>query len=407
MTAAAKAATRCLLSGVSPRSVAVRLPVGYYLPVDVACCAGHGDWAEAVVIKDGGDDPDVTHKARVCVRLWLAPPPTGRGTDPAAVGSDWIRLTAGVGVGRVTKSGLPVAAGEPAVNPVPRRMLAENLFEELERVPDLAVERTVAGGPGEGRPGKAAVWLPVPESAVKNPVASIHVEVSVPRGEELARHTLNPRLGVVGGISILGTTGLVKPFSHQAYEETIQVALDVARANGCAQVVFSTGGKSEKLARALLNGLPAESFVQIADFFSFAVKRAVGAGFRSIVHSVFFGKAVKMAQGNPYTHAHKVALDLNTVARWAAGEGVPHEALERIRGANTARHALEILKGFSGLEGAPFQDACQRNVSPAYRVVRRIAQEAVRQSKAMAGPEVAVRLLLFDFDGTLLADVTA
>ncbi|MBC7360016.1 MAG: cobalt-precorrin-5B (C(1))-methyltransferase [Desulfacinum sp.] len=412
MTAAARAAARCLLSGECPSSVAVRLPAGYYLPVEVSRCVGHGDWAEACVIKDGGDDPDVTHRARVCVRLCLG----GFSSDPETGGlrdgDGWIRLTAGAGVGRVTKPGLPVAVGEPAVNPMPRRMLAENLLEEVRRVPSPAFHGVPVGfgadrvpwNPPAGSPG---VWIPVPGPPETAPAVTVHVEVSVPGGEDLARHTLNARLGVLGGISILGTTGLVRPFSHQAYEETIQVALDVARSNGCPQVVLSTGGKSEKMARALLNGLPAESFVQIADFFAFAVKRAVAEGFRSIVHSVFFGKAVKMAQGHPYTHAHKVAMDLEAVARCAAEEGMPDETVRRIRGANTARHALEILKAASGREELECQGTPGVNSLPVHRVVRRIAREAARQSKALAGRETDVRLLLFDYDGALLADVTA
>ena len=143
---------------------------------------------------------------------------------------------------------------------------------------------------------------------------SILVEIEVPRGEELARHTLNPRLGILGGISILGTTGIVKPFSNEAYEQTIQAALSVAASSACGTVVLSTGGKSERFARDLFQELPPEAFVQIADFFSFAVKEARRFGFTRIIHSLFFGKAIKMAQGHPYTHAHSVPLDLDFLA---------------------------------------------------------------------------------------------
>ena len=138
---------------------------------------------------------------------------------------------------------------------------------------------------------------------------SILVEIEVPKGEELAKHTLNPRLGILGGISILGTTGIVKPFSNEAYEQTIQAALSVAASSACGTVVLSTGGKSERFARDLFKELPPEAFVQVADFFSFAVREARRFGFTRIIHSLFFGKAIKMAQGTslytrPFSAAH-------------------------------------------------------------------------------------------------------
>lgn len=388
MVAGARAALRCFLTGRLVPVVAVRMPEGFYYPVPIL--ASHCDRREcsAVVEKDGGDDPDVTHKARIhaTVRAGCVVDNPGEGScDPVPAG---ICLTAGSGVGTVTKPGLPVAIGEPAINPVPRRMLLANLAEELQwqrdllpeyRKQDLDLARQAS-----------AVFLnwpgPVPEAAGK---VLVEVTVAVPTGASLARKTLNPRLGIIGGISILGTTGLVKPFSHRAYEETIEAALHVAAANGCVKVVLSTGGKSEKAAQRLLHQWPLEAFVQIADFFAFAVEQSVEMGFKQIVHSIFFGKAVKMAEGHLYTHAHRVPLSLKPVLAAARKFGLDSAFCDRLAAANTARHASELLLG----RGAK-------------QVIDEVALQAARQSFRIADRKVPVRVLLYDYDSRLLSDVS-
>jgi cobalt-precorrin-5B (C1)-methyltransferase len=216
----------------------------------------------------------------------------------------------------------------------------------------------------------------------------LEVTIRVPKGVELARHTLNPRLGIVGGISILGTTGIVKPFSHEAYEETIQAGLAVAAANGCREIVLSTGGKSERFAREVLAGWHEEAFVQIADFFAFAVRETAARGFSCLVHSVFFGKAVKMAQGHAYTHAHRSALDLRPLALLAGARGYGASLTEALAAANTARQALELLLAEGAMD-----------------VVEAVARQALRQALGFAGSPIALRLMLFDYDGSLLVDV--
>ncbi len=403
MTAAARAALRTLLTGKAPAWVAVRLPVGYYLPVPTMARRLRGMEAEAQVVKDAGDDPDVTHKAVIHTRVRIVPansPEEGEilpGKTGMLVNRDAfseIRLSAGFGVGRVTKPGLPVPVGDPAVNPGPRAMLVENLEEELAWFPAGVILKSMRDArlspPDEADFTRSpVVRLPLRACGKRDACVAIHVHVSVPRGEDLARQTFNPRLGIVGGLSILGTTGLVKPLSHEAYEETIVAALRVAAAGRCRSVVLSTGGKSEKFARELLSEMPEEAFVQIADFFAFSVQEAARAGFEAVVHSVFFGKAVKMAAGLPYTHAHKAALDLNTLVRCGERVGTDRAVLDRVAQANTARHALEIL-----LE------------SGARELIGEVAREALRRSRRFAGPVLRhLRLLLFDYDGTLLADV--
>ena len=381
MTAAARAALRRLVAAKPVKTVAVRLPAGFFLPVDIhEASAGAGE-ARAWVIKDGGDDPDATHKARIGVRLRLSR--NGESPPESKSPGGGVRLTAGEGVGVVTKAGLPVAVGEPAVNPGPRAMLAENLAEELRALSPLLLPPQPEA---YFSPASSHVFLPLPSGAAPGTV--VHVEVEVADGEKLASKTLNPRLGILGGISILGTTGIVKPFSHRAYEETIESALSVARSSGSPTVVLSTGGKSERLAKQILPHLPEEAFVQIADFFAFSVRQAAREGFASIVHSVFFGKAVKMAQGHAYTHAHKVDLDLAPLSRTAGEHGYDEEFRRKLEAANTARHALELLRE-------------QRDTA----VIRAIARQAAHRSARLTENRLTVRLLLFDYDGALMADV--
>ncbi len=381
--AAAIAALRHLLTGSAPVEVAVKLPSGDYFTVPVAKGSTGNGFARASVIKDGGDDPDITNRAEIAAKVELVASP--------ADGPQGIFLAAGKGVGIVTKPGLPVPPGEPAINPVPRKMFAENLTETLLILgPDFSLSTSDIRYPAAGISPPASVFLPfdgpLPDDFSGK---SIQVTIEVPRGEELARHTLNPRLGIVGGISILGTTGLVKPFSHEAYEDTISSALSVAASNGCETAILSTGGKSERFAQDLLTWEPTEAFVQVADFFAFSVREARRFGLKRIVHSVFFGKAVKMAQGYEYTHAHKASLDLELLAAIAKGLGHDADFGRELAGANTARHALEMItaRGETQILGA-------------------VAEKALAQSARFAGEGVSLRMLLFDYDGDLLSDVS-
>jgi cobalt-precorrin-5B (C1)-methyltransferase len=334
-TAAALAALRLLAGEARPGAVNVKLPGGGDLDVPVAGGERLGDdEAEATVIKDAGDDPDVTNGAVIGVRLRRRP---GRG----------LTLTGGRGVGRVTKPGLALPPGEWAINPGPRGMLEANL----------------APFPG-----------------------GLNVEIFVERGEELAARTLNPRLGIVGGLSILGTTGLVKPFSHEAYLATIDSALSLARAIGLREVVLSTGRQSERLARLGRPDLGEEAFVQIADFFGDSLAKAAGHGFESLELAVFFGKAVKQAAGLANTHALQGDQDPALLAEWLAGAAGP-EVLAKVARALTARGALEILKE-AGL-ARPAAEA--------------VAARVLVKARAWAGPGPRLRLTLFDYDGEPLA----
>ncbi len=433
--AAARAALRWWLGGELPCVVGVRLAAGYFYPVPIADggLAERETWVS--IIKDGGDDPDVTHKAEIRVHLRCLPrEPCGTPcfANPGAAESSenagqpvlnpLICIVGGRGVGVVTKPGLPVQPGEPAVNPGPRDMMVRNLCEEIERLsfdgrlPELRFHSTSPWKPPaaphvligcadspyassyrgnhfdslfQGGQGGLQTSAAHDQPAAFTRMWVIEIEIEVPEGERLARHTLNPRLGVLGGISILGTTGLVRPFSHEAYEETIQTELSVARSNGCETVVLSTGGKSERYAQALFGAWPGEAFVQIADFFAFSVREAYRMGCSAVVHSVFFGKAVKMAQGHEYTHAHKNRMDLGPLATLCRAAGHPARMCRGIEQANTARQALEILLA--------------ENASD---LVQAVADRAAEASWRFAEERMNIRLLLFNYDGRLLADVT-
>jgi cobalt-precorrin-5B (C1)-methyltransferase len=341
--AAAQGALYELLGRPCPDKVEVALPGGGSLIVPLSRHGRHGPRGEAVVIKDAGDDPDVTNGAEIGARVWRLESP-GTGEDLTLAGAE--------GVGRVTKPGLPVPVGEPAINPVPRRMIRRALGRVWDEV-----------CPGEP--------------------LRLRVEIFVPRGEELARQTLNPRLGILGGISILGTTGLVKPFSHQAYRATIASSLRVARAAGLQHLGFSTGGKSEGFLKALLPELSEEAFVQMGDYVRFALKVAAHMGFSEITAAAFFGKALKIAQGFGHTHASRGLANLKELGRWTLDLTEDASLAQAVAGANTARQALDILTG-----------------AGAAAVVAAVGRRMLAAMQDYAGPETRVHGVVLDFDGT-------
>jgi cobalt-precorrin-5B (C1)-methyltransferase len=340
-TAAAQGALRELLGLPCPEMVQVILPQGGSLSIPLLSHGRSGSRGEAVVVKDAGDDPDATHGAKIGARVWLS----GLKSPESVI------FRGGEGVGRVTKPGLAVAVGEPAINPVPRRMVQKNLASVWQEA-------------GQDRPGQLVV------------------EIFVPGGEEIARHTLNPRLGIVGGISILGTTGLVRPFSHQAYRATIAAALKVARAAGLKSVVLTTGGKSEEHLRDQLPGLPEEAFVQMGDYVRFALKAAANLGFTDLTVGAFFGKAVKMAQGFGHTHASQGLASLRELGQWTreiTGDPLLAQAVAK---ANTAREALEMLPA-----------------AQAQAMMAEVGRRMLLSLRQHVGPAPDLTAVILDFDG--------
>ena len=195
----------------------------------------------------------------------------------------------------------------------------------------------------------------------------MRTEIFVPRGKKLAEKTLNARLGILGGISILGTTGIVRPMSHEAFIATIKSALSVARASGLSRVVLTTGRRSERFSQAHWRRIPPEAFIQIGDFFKLSLAAAAKKGFSHITLAVFFGKALKMAQGVPHTHAAKSSLVLSQLSGWAWEVTKDSGLSEKISAANTARHAFDIIR-----ENHP-------------EVISHVGQQIVKSAKSFAG----------------------
>ena len=300
--------------------------------------------AHASIRKDGGDDPDATSGALITATVIMEAPVRVDKEVSADVG---IHLDGGPGVGRVTLPGLPVAVGEAAINPVPRQQITFALRHAL------------------------ADALP--------PCPPLRVIISVPEGHRLARQTFNPRLGIVGGISILGTQGTVRPFSHKAWKATIQQGLAVAAATGCRSIALTTGRRSERLLMERYPEMPQQCFIQVADFAGFSLQAAGAGNFDTLVWGCFFGKLVKLAQGHAYTHARHANLDMADLARVCEQYGARCAA--QVKDCITAAHALELL----------LQDEAGTDV------IRQVAAKAAAVAANFAGRPV--RLHLFHTDG--------
>lgn len=288
--AAAKAATVALI-GQLPVSAVWLVLDGAAHEFAVARCEIEHSAATCSVYKDAGDDPDVTDGAELVARV----------SRQAAPG---ITITGGPGVGRVSKPGLEIAVGEAAINPVPRALIADAV-------------RTVAP-PDTG---------------------GLEVEISVPQGEKLARRTLNARLGILGGISILGTSGRVIPYAAEAFTASIELGLKVAAAAGCREIVLSTGRRSEKYAQRELS-LADEAYQQVGDYIGFTLDAAARHDFKQVYIWGMVGKLSKLAAGVFETHVKDSRIDIMFMCRVAAEVGVPDRGL---RGAVTARHLLNIM----------------------------------------------------------------
>lgn len=259
--------------------------------------------ATVSIIKDGGDDPDCTHGAEIVTTVRLT-------SDGA------IRFSSGPGVGTMTKPGLAIPVGEPAINPVPREFMSREFRESLGRIR----EKYHWDNPG------------------------IMITVSVPDGEERSKKTLNARLGIVGGLSILGTKGIVVPFSTAAYRASITQAIEVACAQDIKTVVMTTGGQSEAFAAKIHPELPPESFIQIGDFTGYSIRQAAKIGIEHVILAGFLGKFSKLAKGVTQTHAAGSQVDLDFLVGLARETGASEEVCEKIRTANTARHVGEIIE---------------------------------------------------------------
>lgn len=339
-TAATRAALLTLLDTQPPTFVTITLPIGEIVTFAVHRCEQHVDGSvTASVIKDAGDDPDITHGAELCSTVsWCATP--------------GIRLDGGVGVGRVTKPGLGLEVGSAAINAVPRAMI-----EQV--VQQLLTERNEQRG--------------------------VQVIISIPDGLERSYKTLNARLGVLGGLSILGTTGIVRPYSTAAYKASISKAIDVAIACGSQEhIVLTTGSRSEKFARRYIV-LAEEAYVQMGEFTGYALRDCAAKGVHAMTLVGMVGKLSKIGDGRMQTHVAGAEVDVEGLAAVARSCGASEEVVEQVRHANTARHFQELMVEHE-LRGV-FDVICER--------ARQVSLTYIQQ-------RAKVDVLMCDFDGSIL-----
>lgn len=378
-TAAAMAAVRCLLDGKAPRLVSVPLPpfsspcllrefeetgegrgqrrrvspytlgATRFWDIEPAFCRHFTARAAALagIVKDGGDDPDATNGLLIEALVRFIPD-----RAPGSIG-----ISAGKGVGVATLPGLPVSVGAPAINPVPRHQIETGIALELKRS--------------------------CREEAVM-------VRIIVPGGAARARHTLNPRLGILGGISILGTQGTVRPYSHEAWEKTIRQALLIARETGSRRLFFSTGRRSEKFLQTLFPRFPEHAFIQIADYVRSSFAMAASLGFRDITAGFFMGKLLKVAQGVSNTHAKNFPVDMEKTADFLFSLGLERELADRARFANTVCEAFSFI-------------CASDQATSLYRQICLLALQSIHKWLGNCG--MNIRVVLFSSEGSALMSI--
>lgn len=337
--AGAKAAYAALATGSFPDPVEIPLPRGGRAGFALATTRLEADAASAGIVKDAGDDPDVTHGALVVTTV-----------RRLAAGSG-LRFKAGEGVGTVTRPGLALAPGEPAINPVPRRMIAAALAE------------------------------------VAAPPLDLEVEIAIPGGAALAARTLNGRLGILGGLSILGTTGIVIPYSCSSWIHSIHRGIDVARATGLAHVAGSTGSTSEAAVKALY-GLSDVALLEMGDFAGGMLKYLKAHPVARVTIAGGIGKMAKLGQGLLDLHSKRGSVDLDHLARLAREAGGSALLADRIAAANTAAEAFALAAAERIDLGAAIASAAQATAA-----------------KAIAGAPIALDVVVFDRQGGLVGRV--
>ena len=337
--AAAKAAFAALVTGEFPDPVAVTLPRGERPSFALAMTRIDGNAATAGVVKDAGDDPDVTHGALVCATVRLGAPGSG------------VTLRAGEGVGTVTRAGLPVAPGESAINPVPRRMIAEAIAEI---------------------------------AAAAKRAADIEIEISIHGGKALAAKTLNARLGIVGGLSILGTTGIVVPYSCSAWIHSIHSGIDVARAAGLTHIIGSTGANSESAAQKLY-GAPEIALIDMGDFVGGMLKYLRRHPVPRVTVAGGVAKMTKLAQGLTDLHSKRGEVDVAALAKFAKAAGGSEDLQRDILAANTAAEAFAFAQAAGIALGEKVAQAAQETAA-----------------RLVAGTDIAVEVVLFDREQNLV-----
>jgi len=343
-SAATKSALLSLLTNVSQSSVQVTLPKGKIITLNILWTRIEQKSVTCAVLKDGGDDPDATHGSEICSTVKL--------TDKTGK----VEIDGGIGVGRVTKPGLGLLIGSAAINPVPMKMITHSI-DEILRINDHLLDQN-----------------------------GISVVISVPKGAEIAKKTDNPRLGILGGISILGTTGIVLPYSTASFAASIRQSLDVGIALGSNTFILTTGGRSEDFCKILLGEIyPDHSYVQMGDFAGYSVKQCYEKHVEKVIIGGFIGKLTKIAMGVKQTHVRGSHVNMDFMAKLAMECNASNEALELIKGANTARHVSELID--------------LGNVIGFYDLVCKYAFD---QMNAYSKNKLFIDIIMFNFNGDVV-----
>ena len=341
-SAATKAALLALISSHLYNTVEVVLPKGKIALLKIAWLrfSQNSQSVTSAVIKDGGDDPDVTHGAEICSTVSLT------------IEKGRIEIDGGLGVGRVTRPGLGLEIGQAAINPVPKKMIEQVVLDSAKSI--------------------------LPYNGVK-------VIISVPKGVELAKKTDNPRLGIVGGISILGTTGIVFPYSTASFAASIRQSLDVAISLGTTTVVLTTGGRSEDYIKKIYDTLPEYAFVQMGDFSGYTIKQCSNRNIKKIIIAGFIGKLTKMAMGIKQTHVRGSHVSMEYMANLASVCINSENIINDIRKANTARHVSEII--------------IQNNIQNFFNL---LCKQVYFEMYNHSNKSMEIEVVMFGFDGKII-----
>ena len=338
-TAGSKAAVLVIINQKKTDSIYVTLPKKKSIQIKIANCKFTKNSAKCSVIKDGGDDPDVTHGAEIWIEVSLTDKPNK------------IEIDGGEGVGRVTKPGLGLEIGSAAINPTPKKMIIENISEVAQ---DLLKKN------------------------------GLRIIISVPKGKELASKTDNPRLGILGGISILGTSGIVIPYSTASFAAAIRQSLDVTIAMGNDTVVLTTGGRSEDFSRNMIK-LPDHCFVQMGDFSGYTVQQCAKKKIKKVYVAGFIGKLTKMSMGVKQTHVKGSKVDMEFLSKIAQKCNANTKVVDEIKKANTARHVYEIVT--------------KEKLTDFFNM---ICEEVYKQLRNHSEKKFEIDVIMFDFDGNII-----
>jgi cobalt-precorrin-5B (C1)-methyltransferase len=375
--AAAKAATLALLGADVPGGSVIEIPfpdgTRHGLKASWINCGGFPQGIFASVIKDGGDDPDVTNGAEIIAKVvfafreetkWQNGKMAKWASDNSSISSisrlsgtpPSITIKGGKGVGRVTRPGLPVPIGEPAINPGPRQMIRDAVSEALQMM----------------------------EDNTRKSLDEVEVTIWVPEGESIARKTLNSRLGIMGGISILGTTGIVRPISAEAWTATIATSMNVARAMGRKEIVLSSGRSSEK-AHAVIYPFPEEAYVMMGDYVEFALLESKKHAFERVHLAAQWAKMLKIAMTIPQTHVRHGAIDLKKTAIFLSNLGYPNFSHREL---NTAREMFDMIMSSE-------TETCRP-------ILARVCSAAAAYAQSVTG-NIPVSVHLVSYNGEIIA----